>query len=65
MAAELSPGAAVPVVRDRRPAIWPWLLMPLVVLVVFAALYRIHHRAGTPWPGLWMHPSEPGAPPAH
>ena len=65
MAAELRPGAAVPAPRDRRPAIWPWLLMPLVVLVVFAALLRLHHRAGTPWAALWSHPSEASAPPAH
>ena len=56
MAAELRPGAAVPAARDRRPAVWPWLLMPLVVLLVFAALYRIHHRPGTPW-ALWTQPS--------
>jgi hypothetical protein len=41
--------------RERRPAIWPWLLMPLLVLVVFCALERMHHRAGTPWGGLWPH----------
>jgi hypothetical protein len=30
--------------RERRPAIWPWLLMPVIVLLVFAALYRMHHQ---------------------
>lgn len=30
--------------RERRPAIWPWLLMPAVVLAVFFALNRVHHR---------------------
>jgi hypothetical protein len=29
--------------RERRPAIWPWLLMPLIVLLVFCALLRMHH----------------------
>jgi hypothetical protein len=42
-----------PVSRDRRPAIWPWLLMPLVVLLVFYALFRVHHPSGTPWDSLW------------
>ena len=28
--------------RERRPAIWPWLLMPVIVLLVFYALYRMH-----------------------
>ena len=23
---------------ERRPAVWPWLLLPLVVLVIFFAL---------------------------
>lgn len=27
--------------RDRRPAVWPWLVMPLVVLVVFYFLYHL------------------------
>jgi len=61
MAAERRTGTGV---RERRPAIWPWLLMPLVVLLVFAALLRIHHRPGTPWAIAWAHPSEAGAPPA-
>ncbi|HET7756748.1 MAG TPA: hypothetical protein VFK87_05790 [Steroidobacteraceae bacterium] len=41
--------------RERRPAIWPWLLMPLVVLAVFCTLLRMHHRPGTPWAGAWAH----------
>jgi hypothetical protein len=32
--------------RERRPAVWPWLVMPLVVLVAFYALYRVHQRSG-------------------
>jgi hypothetical protein len=27
---------------ERRPAIWPWLLMPLVVLMMFFTLKRFH-----------------------
>jgi hypothetical protein len=26
---------------DRRPAIWPWLVMPLVTLAVFYGLYDL------------------------
>jgi hypothetical protein len=40
MAANPSPS------RERRPAIWPWLLMPAAVLAVFFALNRIHHHQG-------------------
>jgi hypothetical protein len=37
--------------RERRPAVWPWLVMPLIVLVAFYALYRAHQRPGnTPPP---------------
>ena len=50
----------------RRPAVWPWLLMPLIVLAVFCALLRIHHRPGTPWALLWTHAaSDDSASPAH
>src|SRR3984893_8633410 len=34
--------------RERRPAIWPWLLMPAIVLVVFYALSRVHQRPRVP-----------------
>jgi hypothetical protein len=54
MAAEEQPDGRA--VRERRPAIWPWLLMPLLVLLVFCALLRMHHRPGTPWGGAWAHP---------
>ena len=65
MAVEMRPRSEMPAVRERRAAIWPWLLMPLVVLLVFAALLRIHHRPGTPWASVWTQPSDPSAPPAH
>ena len=47
--------------RDRRPAIWPWLLMPLIVLLLFCALLRMHHRPGTPW-AAWTHPTSDESP---
>lgn len=28
--------------RERRPALWPYLVMPLMVLLVFYALHRVH-----------------------
>jgi hypothetical protein len=31
----------------RRNAIWPWLVMPLVVLALFAVLHNVR-RAGDP-----------------
>lgn len=46
---------------ERRPAIWPWLVMPLIVLLVFFALLRAHHRPGTPWwAGGWAEPAASG-----
>jgi hypothetical protein len=34
--------------RERRPAIWPWLVLPVIVLLVFYALFRVHQRPGPP-----------------
>jgi hypothetical protein len=31
--------------NERRQAIWPWLLMPLVVLLVFYTLQRFQDEA--------------------
>ena len=31
--------------NERRQAIWPWILMPLVVLLVFYTLQRFQHEA--------------------
>ncbi|MGH8227783.1 MAG: hypothetical protein ACRET2_14075 [Steroidobacteraceae bacterium] len=28
---------------ERRPAIWPWVLMPLVALALFFALRSVRH----------------------
>jgi sterol desaturase/sphingolipid hydroxylase (fatty acid hydroxylase superfamily) len=33
---------------DRRPAVWPWLVMPIIVLLVFYALHRVQHPPRTP-----------------
>lgn len=30
-----------PAPAERRPAVWPWLLVPLVALAMFFALSRI------------------------
>jgi hypothetical protein len=30
---------------ERRQAIWPWILMPLVVLLVFYTLQRFQNEA--------------------
>jgi hypothetical protein len=40
-----SPGCMA--ASDRRPAVWPWLVMPLIVLLVFYALHRVQHPAAT------------------
>jgi hypothetical protein len=39
---------AVSGTRDRRPAVWPWLVMPLVVLVAFYTLKRVRERPPAP-----------------
>jgi hypothetical protein len=31
--------------NERRQAIWPWILMPLVVLLVFYTLQRFQQEA--------------------
>ncbi len=31
--------------NDRRPAIWPWVLMPLVVLLVAYTLHDFQKRS--------------------
>ena len=36
--------------RERRPAVWPWLVMPLIVLLVYYALLRVHQQAPHPQP---------------
>ena len=38
---------AVSGTRNRRPAIWPWLVMPLVVLALFVVLHNVR-RSGDP-----------------
>ena len=31
---------------DRRPAIWPWLVMPLITFLVFYWLYSMDQGTG-------------------
>ena len=45
--------------RERRPAVWPWLVMPLIVLVAFYALYRMHQRPGAYAPPARAPPPRP------
>ncbi|HVN44276.1 MAG TPA: hypothetical protein VMT66_03415 [Steroidobacteraceae bacterium] len=33
---------------ERRTAVWPWLVMPVVVLLVFYALHRVQHPPPKP-----------------
>ncbi len=33
--------------NDRRPAIWPWILMPLVVLLVAYTLHDFQKNSAT------------------
>ncbi|HYB34284.1 MAG TPA: hypothetical protein VED45_12765 [Steroidobacteraceae bacterium] len=33
-------------IKERRPAVWPWLVMPLIILLVFCALRSVHQRPG-------------------
>jgi len=35
---------AAGVSRERRTALWPYLVMPFIVVVAFFALYRIHQQ---------------------
>jgi hypothetical protein len=45
--------------RERRPALWPYLVMPLIVLVAFYALYRMHQRPGGLTPPTQSTPAAP------
>jgi hypothetical protein len=33
-------------IKERRPAIWPWLVMPIIIVLVFCALRTVHQRSG-------------------
>jgi len=54
------PGAVHP---QRRPAIWPWLLMPLAALTIFLTLERLRHasqpNAAAPAGATTTSPDEP------
>jgi hypothetical protein len=48
--------------RERRPAIWPWLVMPLIVLAAFYALHGVHKSPGALAPAYQEAPAaEPAA----
>ena len=51
---------------ERRPAVWPYLVMPLVVLLVFYALRTIHQQprpaAGAQGPAATAAEGAPGKP---
>jgi hypothetical protein len=32
--------------RDKRPAVWPWLVMPFVVFLAFYVLNRVRQHPG-------------------
>jgi len=57
MAVRPGPETRRDVTRERRPAVWPWLLMPLIVLLVFYALFRVHQSV----PAATLVPSAAGA----
>jgi hypothetical protein len=50
--------AASPI-RERRGALWPWLVMPLIVLAAFYALHGVHKRPGPLAPS-YQGASDPG-----
>jgi hypothetical protein len=37
------PLRAVHPAADRRPAVWPWVLMPLAALAMFLLLHSVRH----------------------
>jgi hypothetical protein len=47
---------------ERRPAIWPWFVMPLIALTMFYCLNRLMETYGTGPYGLVSHGSAAQAP---
>ena len=47
MTPDTSEQLLTPAPTDRRPAIWPWLVMPLITLLVYYGLHQQlrHERA--------------------
>ena len=39
------PSPSLPHAPDRRPAVWPWLLMPLVALTLYLTLHSVRESA--------------------
>jgi len=50
MAAQGSKAGSTGMAPDRRPAIWPWLVMPFVTLSLFFALDKLHKAHGRDTP---------------
>ncbi len=48
-----------PVPTDRRPAIWPWLVMPLVTLALFYSLYSLDREYGNQDQGAYRSAAQP------
>jgi hypothetical protein len=48
---------AGPTAPERRPAVWPWLLMPFVTLALFFALRTVRDVAAIPAPSAVIEPS--------
>jgi hypothetical protein len=48
-----------PVPTDRRPAIWPWLVMPLVTLALFYSLYSLDREHGNQDQGAYRSAAQP------
>ena len=46
MTAETPDSLIHTVPSERRPAIWPWLVMPLITLLVFYWLYSLDQVSG-------------------
>jgi len=47
---------------ERRPAVWPWIIMPLIVLLVFYALHRVQHPPSARMPPADAAPGPAGSP---
>ena len=46
----------------RRPALWPYLVMPLIVLLIFWALHRVQHPRHAAGPPDMVTDTAPGTP---
>lgn len=58
MAARASRGTKA----GRRPALWPYVVMPLIVLLIFWALHRVQHPRQPAGPTETTTDGTPGTP---